>query len=381
LLQVLADRYSQTAKKLEIELARDTGPSVTGELAIDFLQVLRLPPGLCKRLMVVPLQVEPTNCRWAIAVADPLDRHVVDEISYHLGGPVDVFRAPLGVILAAVAFTEERPLVPSNAPLLDDVDDEHTPAFGTAAIMKLRRPAMHSRAGDDYPVERRPTLRRGLSLPPVQMAESESEPPIPLMRPIPHRSVGSGEPREEAAAGVNSTSDTRPRQTLPQLLHSFPSESTPKKRIAEILAELEKNQSPREVLLGFGRAVATVAKRAAVFAVRSGRFELECLLPINLALKLSVSGAEPSVLQMACQAGYYLGPLTRGANAESLAEALAVAKDSELYIVPILVAQRPALLMVAGLIDNTFAATRLIDHIAARGGEILDQLARRRRNL
>lgn len=378
-LQVLGDGHSDIIAMLETELARDKGPSLTLPLAIDYLQVLRLPSGLCKRLLTVPLRVEPTRSRWAVAVADLTDPHVVTEISYHLGGPVDVFRAPLGVILDAVSSTEERPLEPFSLPLLD-VDDKHTPAFGTPAIIPLRRPSARFKLGDDAPVEHRPTLRRGLSVPPAQSAESPSEPPIPLVRPIAHRSAEKSEARRVTSVEPPASRDARPRQTMPQLYPASPSVVPPEKRISEILAELDDKQSPREVLLGFGRAVSTVAKRVAVFAVRSGRFELEYRFPANSAPKLSVSGGDSSVLQMACQSGYYLGPLTRGANADSLAEALAVAKDSEIYVVPVVVAERPAVLLVAGLIDNTFAATRAIDHIAARGREILEQLARRRRH-
>ncbi len=378
LLKILVEQNAESISFLEAELARDRGPNIAGPLAIDFLQVLRLPVGLCKRLLAVPLQVEPTSSRWAIAVADISDRHVAAEISYHLGGPVDSRRAPLSVMLEAVTMTEERPFKPSGFPLMD-VDDEHTPAFGTAAIMPLRRPPARWSATDNSAEERRPTPRRGLSLPPVQTTESQSEPPIPLVRPIPHRAVQTS----ELPHGVPPLENTASRTNAPLLSSqgelASPRGSTPQEKTAQILSELENKKSPKEVLLGFGQAVSMVARRAAVFALRSGHFELEYIFPSHLAHKVSVSSTEPSVLQIACQAGYYLGPLQRGAQSDLLVEALGIDADSEIYIVPVVVAERPAALIVAGLIDNTFAATRLIDQIAKRGGAILEKLVHQRR--
>ena len=133
LLQKLAERHASILPSLEAELARIKGPRVKGPLAVDTVQALRLPNGLCRRLLAVPLQVEPTSSRWAIAVADLSDRHVAAEISYHLGGPVDAFRAPLAVILNAIAMTEGRAPGEFGMPLMDVVDED-TPAFGTAAI-------------------------------------------------------------------------------------------------------------------------------------------------------------------------------------------------------------------------------------------------------
>ena len=158
-----------------------------------------------------------------------------------------------------------------------------------------------------------------------------------------------------------------------------PSGITPQERTESILADLQDKTSPRDVLAGFGLAVSTVAERAAVFAVRSGYFQLECVFPTSLAPTLSVPFADPSVLQTACQAGYYLGSLERSTYSDELANALDIAVDSEIYIVPVVVAERPAALIVAGSIDNTFAATRLIDTIATRGGAILERLVQRRR--
>ena len=378
LLQKLAERHASILPALDAELARVKGPSVKGPLAIDVAQVLRLPSGLCKRLLAVPLQVEPTSSRWAIAVADLSNRHVMAEISYQLGGPVDAFRAPLAVILNAVILTEERPLDASELPLMD-VEDENTPAFGTSAVMPLRRPSGRWSLGEHAGEIRRLTPRRGLSLPPVQLAELPSEPPIPLVRPLSRRTVGVTERPPAIEANEHSVSETKAHRSSPHQEQPSPSGNTPQERTAEILEGLEGKRSPHDVLHGFGDAVSIVAGRSGVFAVRSGQFQLECVFPPNSVPKLTLPFAEPSVLQTACQAGYYLGPLARGALSDELAHALDISADSEIYIVPVVVAERPAALIVAGLIDNTFAATRLIDQIAKRGGAILERLVQRRR--
>ena len=377
LLQTLCIRDSSLLPALEVELARFKCAGVSGNLAVDYVQVLRLPLGLCKRLLAVPLQVDATSSRWAAAAADPADRHVAAEISYHLGGPVDVFRASLEVILNAVALTEERSNQSTSMPLMDaDGGDEHTPAFGTAAVMPLRRPPARW-AGDLISEPTRPTPRRGLSLPPVQAAEFfQSEPPIPLVRPLPPRL--SEDPERGRAFARATLPPKEPELNLPRLELS-PSASTPQEDANEILSGLEQKNTAREVLQGFASAVALVAGRAAVFAVRAGQFHLEVALPARLQQQLSVGFDKSSVLNTACLAGYYLGPLSKGTDSELLADALDIALESEVYAMPVVVAERPAAVIVAGLIENTFAATQLIDKIASRGGDILESMIQRRR--
>lgn len=375
-LQKLVERHASVMPALDAELARIKGPSIKGALPVDTVQVLRLPNGLCRRLLAVPLQVEPTSSRWAVAVADLSDRHVAAEISYHLGGPVDAFRAPLAVIMHAIALTEGRSPGELEMPLMDVVDED-TPAFGTAAIKPTRRSSAHWSFGEAVNEGRRLTPRRGLSLPPIQSAELQSEPPIPLVRPLLPRGAGVTEIPPPFLAPEALATEARDASTVWE--QEKPSGITPQERTESILVDLRNKTSPREVLFGLALATSTVARRAAVFAVRSGRFQLECVVPTNAAPPLSVPFADASVLQTACQAGYYLGSLERGVHADELAAALDVEADSEIYIVPVVVVERPAALIVAGSIDNTFAATRLIDSIAKRGGAILEQLVQRRR--
>jgi len=378
-LQKLASRHASVIPILEVELARGRHPTISGPLAIDYVQVLRLPIGLCKRLLAVPLQVDPTSSRWAVAAAEASDRHLAAEISYHLGGPVDVKRAPLSVILTAVALTEERPLNASLLPLMDsDIDEEHTPAFGTAAIMRLRRPS--ARWGSSETNEpRSPTPRRGLSLPPLQTVELQSEPPIPLVRPLGPRSVEGPELTVRARDPEVLREPTKSDSPGPSLEVASPSDATPQEKINQVLTHLESKATAREVLQGFALAVSMVASRAAVFAVRAGQFHLEEALPARLSQSLSLGFDQSSVLNTACLAGYFLGPLARGTDSEILARSLDIELDTEIYVVPVVVAERPAAVIVAGVIENTFAATQLIDKVASRGGAILEQMIQRRR--
>jgi len=374
LLQALATRDSSVVPALEAELSRIKCASVSGNLAIDYVQVLRLPIGLCKRLLAVPLQIDPMNSRWAVAAADPTDRHIAAEISYHLGGPVDVVRASLGAILNAVALTEERSELDNSIPLMDAYSgEERTPAFGTAAIMPLRRPSRWA-TGEFAKEPVRPTPRRGLSLPPVGNDDLQSEPPIPLVRPLPPRMTD-----EPARVHVSVTLRPKDPEFDPPRLDPSPIDYTAQEKIDEILSELEVMATAREVLQGFAAAVALVAERSAVFAVRSGQFHLEAVLPAHLQQQLSLGFDKSSVLNTACLAGYYLGPLARGTDSETLAQALEIGLDSEIYAVPVVVAERPAAVIVAGAIENTFAATQLIDKVALRGRAILEQLIQRRR--
>ncbi len=60
--------------------------------------VNRLPPHFCRRMGVLPVRVDHGARVVEIAAADPLDAHLAAEVSFHLGVPVRVLRAPMSAI-------------------------------------------------------------------------------------------------------------------------------------------------------------------------------------------------------------------------------------------------------------------------------------------
>lgn len=68
--------------------------------------VNRLPPHFCRRMGVLPVRVDHGARVVEIAAADPLDVHLAAEVSFHLGVPVRVLRAPMSAIEDAIRRIE-----------------------------------------------------------------------------------------------------------------------------------------------------------------------------------------------------------------------------------------------------------------------------------
>ena len=72
----------------------------------------RLPPGLCYRLFAVPVRRDAITGTIDVVVADTSDPHPGNEMSFHLGAPVRLVRAPIAAIDEAVRRTRSQSLMP-----------------------------------------------------------------------------------------------------------------------------------------------------------------------------------------------------------------------------------------------------------------------------
>ncbi|MEZ4311242.1 MAG: hypothetical protein R3F14_24640 [Polyangiaceae bacterium] len=68
--------------------------------------VNRLPPHFCRRMGVLPVRVDHAARVVEVAAADPLDPHIGNEVTFHLGVPVRVLRAPMSAIEDAIRRIE-----------------------------------------------------------------------------------------------------------------------------------------------------------------------------------------------------------------------------------------------------------------------------------
>ncbi|MGK3962987.1 hypothetical protein WMF38_02205 [Sorangium sp. So ce118] len=111
--RALIDRAAITERALEAELERRGGLALRQVVGAREV-VARLPRAMCRRLGAVPIRVDPGAGTVDVAAADPLDRHIADEFSFHLGAPVRIFRAPITAIEEAIRALEldEREQVP-----------------------------------------------------------------------------------------------------------------------------------------------------------------------------------------------------------------------------------------------------------------------------
>ncbi|WP_438002087.1 hypothetical protein WMF26_23175 [Sorangium sp. So ce185] len=114
--RALIDRAAITERALEAELERRGGLALRQVVGARDV-VARLPRAMCRRLGAVPIRVDPGAGTVDVAAADPLDRHIADEFSFHLGAPVRIYRAPITAIEEAIRALEldEREQVPARS--------------------------------------------------------------------------------------------------------------------------------------------------------------------------------------------------------------------------------------------------------------------------
>ncbi|WP_437803453.1 hypothetical protein [Sorangium sp. So ce693] len=114
--RALIDRAAISERALEEELDRHGGLALRQVVGAREL-VARLPRAMCRRLGAVPIRIDPGVGTIDVAAADPLDRHIADEFSFHLGAPVRIVRAPITAVEEAIRALDldEREQVPSRA--------------------------------------------------------------------------------------------------------------------------------------------------------------------------------------------------------------------------------------------------------------------------
>lgn len=222
-LQALLNAGAATEETLARYLARAPAPALKQVLPVHEL-LERLPAGLPERLLAIPVRRDAITGTVDVVVADASDPHPGREVSFHLGAPVRLVRAPLHAIEEALKRLRTRSrdhtaVLPPAAPPIDR-DDEHlydsrprmaTPPpsayprgraenpYGERAPRPSRAPAVERQA-HVVPAPTRlsaPVRRAGHDTPPwgtpvhnaTVRAQSEapssrlgSEIPIPLMR-------------------------------------------------------------------------------------------------------------------------------------------------------------------------------------------------------
>lgn len=101
LLTALVDNGATTGDILARYLARTAVPFLR-QVAPVLELVDRLPPGLCARLLALPVRRDAITGTVDVVVAHPADPHAANEIAFHLGAPVRVVRAPVAAIEEAL---------------------------------------------------------------------------------------------------------------------------------------------------------------------------------------------------------------------------------------------------------------------------------------
>src|SRR5258706_4231464 len=98
LVRALLSTRAIDPDRLEEELARTTDAPLQRHVTPIFDLMEQLPPGLCARLLAVPVRRDPRTGTIDVAVADARDSHAAEEIAFFLRAPVRLVRAPLSAI-------------------------------------------------------------------------------------------------------------------------------------------------------------------------------------------------------------------------------------------------------------------------------------------
>ncbi len=363
--EALAERDAGLLSRVERELARSELPSVVTVRASPEL-FARLPAGMCRRLLAVPVHVDPRTGRVDVAAVEPLDPHVGQEFAYHLDQLIRVLHAPLEAVKDALDRLQhgakvsvlpprrrsER-TVSSQAPIpLVKLD---TGVRSDAPIPLVRRSLLPGRAPSAVPLPRSvPPPRALLETEGVAASWRSKPPPVDLVTGAAQLDQAARLPSGPPVASQRSTT-TRER--------------------------LEEAISPEAILEVLRDCLAPAA--SIVFAVKNasfdGRIASRAVEQRASAKQLSLLSHQPSVLETAVKSGFYLGPIPNTPNHRELRDALSPDAANEVYVTVISVSDRPSLVWLLAGFEQSLDLTRRADEVALVAGRVLARILRERK--
>ena len=319
----LAAERPELLEVLDRELGRAEVPSL--EIVRPQPELMAsLPDGLCERLGALPVRQDPRSGRIDVAVLDPLDPHVAQELEHHLEAPVRLLWARFEAFEAAL---KQSPAGAGRVP-----------------------------SGPPLPLVRR-TSRSELEMSAALSAHDDDEPVLSLTRSKPRH-----------------TAPIPPPALVPEPLGLealVPS-------LAASLDELAKAQNPDEVVtalvLGLGPApVLVLAVRGQAYEGRAGSAPLDA----QGVRRIRLAAGVPSVAETAIRQGYYLGTLPLTATHGAIREVLGRDADGEVYVTNVSVSNRPSLVAIVALtraLGGSVEATRRADELCRAAGRALESI-------
>ena len=360
LSEALAERDAGLAARIDQELARSELPSVLTVRASPELYA-RLPEGMCRRLLAVPVHVDPRTGRVDVAAVEPLDPHIAQEFGFHLDQPVRVLQASREAVRGALDRLQQRTKVSVLPP------GRVEGALGSDAPIPLIKVEAAARSDAPIPLVRRSLVPRApsavpaaRSVPPGALAEAEG---VGL-------SWRSKPPPVDLVAGVTPNEHTE--------LESLPPPSVVARSARE---SLEEATTPEGVLNALRDGLAPAA--SIVFAVKNASFDGRVASAIierrRPAKEIALLSHQPSVLETAVKSGFYLGPIPNTPNHRELREALPPDAANEVYVTVITVSDRPSLIWLIAGFEQSLDLTRRADEIALVAGRALARILRDRK--
>jgi hypothetical protein len=341
LIEALAERGPGLVARAEQELARAELPSVLTVRASPELYA-RLPEGICRRFMAVPVHVDPRTGRVDLAAVDPLDPHLTQEFSFHLGQSVRALLASYEAVRFAVERLQRGTKVSVLPPL---VSDREVPSDAPIPLVRRSLQPVPGKTPSALPA------KDGVAL-----SWRSKPPPLDLV---------AGAEHERRAAAERAAQ-----------LPAAPSPAGPSTR--ELL---EEASSPERVLDLLRNCLAPAA--SIVFTIKSSSFDARVASPSVEARtqvkQISLLAHQPSVLETALKSGFYLGPLPNTPNHRELRDALPPDAVHEVYVTVVTVSDRPSLVWVLAGFEQSLDLTRRADELALVAGRALGRILRQRK--
>jgi hypothetical protein len=230
--------------------------------------------------------------------------------------------------------------------------------------------------------------------PPSTPAPAPVPPAVPTRRPVPLSApLGSPTPPPAPVRHAPPPAPVRhpapaPPPAPPPTPHSAPPTGPPlapvlslspapsRDVIAETVAQLPNADSPEAVVDLLATGASSVAARVLVFAVKSKSFDGRAGRGVTDERKvraLSLPRGRASVLDAAAQAGRYQGPVPATPVHGGLRELLTGIPDA-VYAVPVVVSERPALMLLIGGADDLTATAERIAPLVRKAGFAIERI-------
>ncbi|WP_394837394.1 hypothetical protein LVJ94_10845 [Pendulispora rubella] len=381
-----------TPEKLDEELARADAPAVQNVVPVQDL-VDALPPGLCSRLLALPIRIDARTGTVDVAVADARDPHAAHEIGFFLKAPIRIVRAPFAALERALDRSTAphalaaRSMTPIEAPR--SIYKAHkvqrsvkeTPAWGTpvprsspSSQSGVHRSfgGMHGAQESDLP----PVLQTGLS----GLALPPTPPPPPARRsrpswPVLAHALLSNEPADARTSSAPLLSARADSWVPPPPALPFPEPS-------RVLAAMRNAADRDEVLQALLTGVRVVARKVALFVVKRDAFIGWCCTPefgdeAELR-KIRISNNLPSALSNAAAAGRYLGPIYNNEAHAPLLQVMGKA-SRDVAMTAVRLKGQSTLVVIADELGDTALGTKRIDELARAAGDALTRIVKRAR--
>lgn len=401
LVRALLATRAVDATRLEQQLERGDAPTMRHVAPVQSL-VQSLPPGLCERLLALPVRRDPRTGTIDVAVVDARDPHPVEEIAFWLRAPVRMVRTSLAAMDAALRKLHERPADTGPRSLAPPIwvppasipprDISRTPAYGVQALDSPPAPPVpvvaSPPAPDDALDETRVTEVSdfGTAHPNIPFSLTRrSVPPLPpdLRAAIEKRSAPPDLPIELRT--LSRRPETEPVLDLRRRKSVAPPNAPPMPfppagpALDAIRAAPDRDAILEQVVAG----ARGVAHKVAVLAVRKDILVGWTCSP-ELAERATfrtarISAAVSEVLSSALESdAAVLARIPKDATHAPLLAAMRVPPAGEVALVTVRVDGKPVALVLADELIDAAPATQRLEEIARVAGQALERLLRER---